>query len=129
MDLVEARDIVKALADGVNPVTGEVLPAASPYNNPAIIRALFLVSKSLKMPSLTVEERQQRNLKMGRPKNSGLPWSNELKADLAAKYKAEPSIGRLAKHFERSRTSIVLELINQGFIQESEKEKYLGQAR
>ena len=43
MDIFEARSIVKSLAKGVNPVTGEVFGDESPYNHPHIIRALFVV--------------------------------------------------------------------------------------
>lgn len=41
MDIVRATEIVRTLADGVDPTTGEVLPAESVYNSPEIIRALF----------------------------------------------------------------------------------------
>ncbi|EGU61756.1 hypothetical protein VINI7043_21551 [Vibrio nigripulchritudo ATCC 27043] len=38
-------EIVEALANGINPQTGEVLPSESPYNSPDVIRALFLHSR------------------------------------------------------------------------------------
>lgn len=41
MDIIRAKEIVRSLADGVDPTTGEVLPAENVYNSPEIIRALF----------------------------------------------------------------------------------------
>ncbi len=40
MELEEAKDVVEALANGVDPVTGEVFAEDSPCNDPRIIRAL-----------------------------------------------------------------------------------------
>ena len=41
MDISEARAIIKTLAKGVDPFTGEVFAEDSPYNHPQVIRALF----------------------------------------------------------------------------------------
>ena len=41
MDIIRAREIVRTLADGVDPTTGEILPVDSVYNSPDVIRALF----------------------------------------------------------------------------------------
>ena len=43
MEIREAQSIVKNLAEGVDPNTGEVFAPDSPYNEPRIIRALFTV--------------------------------------------------------------------------------------
>lgn len=34
-------EILQALADGVDPVSGEMFPPDSPYQQPEVIRALF----------------------------------------------------------------------------------------
>lgn len=47
MELQAARQIIDTLAQGVNPVTGEVYPEDAPYNAPPVIRALFAVSSAL----------------------------------------------------------------------------------
>lgn len=63
MDIDEAREILKALANGVNPATGEILPNSSPYNNPKIIRAIFTIletsaaDKKAKKPSRESKQR------------------------------------------------------------------------
>ena len=47
MELQTARQIIDTLSQGIHPVTGEAMPADSPYNAPAVIRALFAVSQAL----------------------------------------------------------------------------------
>ena len=41
MELDAALPIVRALADGVNPITGEAYPEHSPYAEPRTLRALY----------------------------------------------------------------------------------------
>lgn len=120
MELSEAKNIVTALINGIDPTTGEVLPEGSPYNNPQVIRALFNVLDALnvkKQPKKTFEEKQQDNIKAGRPKNAGLSWDDELKELLASTFQNGASIDELATNFERTKGSIVSELTRQGLIE------------
>ncbi|MEZ5357550.1 MAG: hypothetical protein R3F48_01885 [Candidatus Zixiibacteriota bacterium] len=125
MELKQAKEIVTALANGVNPTTGEVLPPASPYNNPAIIRALFTVLKYVRGPKLTLEQRQQQNIAAGRAKNYGLPWSEIDRASIAEKFKGGASVEQMSAHFERSKGAIVAELEQQGLITPEQKDSFL----
>ncbi|WP_233967070.1 hypothetical protein [Pectobacterium polaris] len=120
MELSEAKDIVTALINGIDPITGEVLPEESPYNNPQVIRALFTVLDTVnvkKQPKKTLEEKQQDNIKAGRPKNAGISWDDELKALLASTFQNGASIDELATTFERTKGAIVSELTKQGLIE------------
>ena len=47
MELQQARAIVETLAQGIHPVSGELMDADGPYNEPAVIRALFTVARAL----------------------------------------------------------------------------------
>jgi len=52
----------------------------SPYNDPSVIRALFTIIESIKLPKKSVktcEQRQQENIKSGKPMNAGLPWTDD----------------------------------------------------
>lgn len=123
MELDKARDIIKTLANGVDPTTGEVLPRESPYNDPNVIRALFTVLESIKSekkPKKTDEQTQQENIRNGRPKNAGLPWTDELKGEIALKFQSGISVDELSKHFERTKGAIVSELMKQGLIESTE---------
>ena len=67
MDLNGAKGILKSLADGVDPLTGEVLPEDHICNQPEIIRAIYMVLMELS------RGKQHRE----KPENDGAPWSEE----------------------------------------------------
>ena len=69
MQLDAALPIVRALADGVNPVTGEAYPETSPYAEPRTLRALY---SAVDLMSREVE-REKRRERL--PANFGKPWS------------------------------------------------------
>ena len=123
MELNKAKETIEILADGINPATGEVLPREGPYNDPIVIRALFTIIDSLKTirpPRRTAEQRQNDNIENGKPRNAGLPWTTELRAEAAAKFKKGSPVNELAESFERTPGAITSELIKQGLIDASE---------
>jgi hypothetical protein len=119
MELKEARIMVKTLAQGVNPITGELFPLDSPYNDPKVIRALFTVhdlARPAAKPKMSASERRQENLDCGRPGNAGLPWTDDARALVASEFQKEITIEELATMLERSRGAIHAELIRQGLV-------------
>jgi hypothetical protein len=116
MELNEARAIVTTLANGVDPVTGEVFTADSPYNTPQVIRALHTVLKWTPEPRLTLDERRQVNLELGRPGNYGLPWTDQARAEVARGFQAGATLSALAEEHERTLGSITAELVKQGLL-------------
>ncbi|MEX2525392.1 MAG: hypothetical protein WD750_10570 [Gammaproteobacteria bacterium] len=126
MKFDEAKSILSALANGINPVTGEVLPETSPYNEPKVIRALFTVlnsPKNNKQPKKTLEEKQQENIAAGRPRNAGFPWTDSLKKELAEKFESGVCLDELAQYFERTKGAIISELVKQGLVEQATAEK------
>jgi hypothetical protein len=119
MESIEARSIVKTLAQGIDPTTGEVFSPDSPYNDPKVIRALFKVHELAWPPGrskLSVDEKRQRNIDRGMPRNAGLPWSDEDRDAVASGFKNGKTIRELATAMERSLTAINAELIRQELI-------------
>jgi hypothetical protein len=119
MELNQSRRIVNTLAQGVHPTTGEVFPPESPYNDPEVIRALFFVLESVKVtrgPKKSIEERRRDNLELGRPRNAGLPWTEEDRALVKSRFQAGTSIENLAAELERSSAAIVAEVIRQDLV-------------
>ncbi len=119
METIEVRSIVKTLAQGVDPNTGEVFPQGSPYNDPRIIRALFKVVDLAWPPGrskLSLDEKRQRNIERGLPRNAGLPWSEDHREAVAEGFKNGKTIRELATSMERSLTAINSELIRQELI-------------
>ena len=119
MEHNETRNIVKTLTQGVHPTTGEVFPPGSPYSDPDVIRALFSILefvKNTKTPRKTVEERRQQNLEVGRPGNSGLPWTEDDRALVKSGFREGMSVENLAAKLERSPSAIVAEVIRQDLV-------------
>ena len=119
MELLESRNIVKTLAEGIHPITGEVFPPESLYNDPEVIRALFSVLefvKQTKRPRKSIEERRMENLEVGRPGNSGLPWTEDDRALVRSGFQGGTAIERLAAKLERSSAAIVAEVIRQDLV-------------
>lgn len=119
MEITDVRSIIKTLAHGIDPTTGEVFPQNSPYNDPRIIRALFRVVDLAWPPGrskLSLDEKRQRNIERGLPRNAGLPWSDEHREAVADGFKSGQTIRELATALERSLTAINSELIRQELI-------------
>lgn len=105
MELQQARAIVEILAHGIHPITGELLDADGPYNDPAVIRALFTVARALndgegKAP------KEPAGRRAAAP-NQGKPWTPEDDAKLDAAFAAGADLKPLAQ--ELGRTSFALE--------------------
>lgn len=119
MELNESRNIVKTLAQGVHPTTGEVFPPESPYNDPEVIRALFSILECVKQarkPRMSLEERRRQNLELGRPGNCGLPWTDDDRAAVKSGFSDGTTIEKLAARLERSSAAIVAEVIRQDLV-------------
>ena len=69
MDISRAKELLEVLADGVNPLTGEVLSPEDSCNQAEIVRALHTVLRSLQV--------QPVKLKKPHPENAGKPWTKE----------------------------------------------------
>jgi len=126
MELKDAIDIVKTLARGINPTTGEMYPADSLYNHPQIIRAFYTLLERVPKPKKSPEERREENVVKGFPKNAGLPWREEERTAVAESFRNGVAVDQLATIHERTKTAIVAELIRQDVIKIDEGEKILG---
>lgn len=118
-------EIIQALANGSDPMTGEVLPRCSPYNDPTVIRALFAIIEQVKNPPKrmpktvkTTQQRQSENLAHGLPENAGLPWTREQRDNLAARFNQGIDISVLAGEHKRTKAAITAELKKQGLIED-----------
>lgn len=120
MEIRKAQRIVEILAQGVDPATGESFVADSPYNEPQIIRALFTVHdfvRRARKPPMSLDERRKENVDLGRPKNYGLPWTDDARAEVATAFEGGKPIAEMATAFERTHGAIQAELVRQGLIE------------
>ena len=119
MEIREAQRVVEILAQGVDPTTGEAFSPDSPYNEPGIIRALFTVNEFIRRarkPPMTSEEKRQENLDLGRPRNYGLPWTDDTRSQVAKGFEDGKTTEELATTLERTQGAIRAELIRQGLL-------------
>ena len=87
MDVQRAKELLAVLADGIDPLTGEVLPYDHVCNKGEIVRAL----------NCAVEELSRRK-KRPLPENTGKPWTTEMDEGVKKK--------DLCTHFGRTSGSI-----------------------
>ncbi len=104
MDIIRAKEIITALAEGVDPTTGEVLPGNSVCNKGEIVRAFYAVLNHLD------EKKPKKNL----PANAGKPWTNEDDAKLKIYFESGMSTKELCVKFERTSGSISSRLAHLG---------------
>ena len=107
MDLQRAKELLTVLADGINPLTGEVLPDSDSCNQVDIVRALHTVLMSLK----TNSSREKLI-----PENAGNPWTIEEDNALIEAYRNGATPADLAKVHNRSRGAITSRLSKLGEI-------------
>lgn len=112
MSPLEAKSIIEALANGINPETGEVLSTQSTLHNPSIIRALFLAAKALD----SAEKRAERSKAL--PNNAGRPWSEDEDQQLLTLFDTDIPINDIAQKHGRTRGAITSRLVRLGRIQE-----------
>lgn len=111
MQLESALPIVRALADGVNPVTGEAYPDHSPYAEPRTLRALYS-AVDLMQKEVEREKRRERL-----PANFGKPWTEGEDKLLAAEFDGGVPMGEIARKHQRTQSSIRLRLEKLGKIE------------
>ncbi len=112
MSPLEAKSIIEALANGINPETGEILPAQSTFNNPSVIRALFVAVKALD----SAEKRAERARAL--PDNAGRSWSENEDQELLALFDSSVPIKDIAQKHGRTQGAIASRLVRLGRIKE-----------
>ena len=111
MQLDAALPIVRALADGVNPITGEAYPEHSPYAEPRTLRALY---SAVDLMSREVErERRRERL----PANFGKAWTVEEDGVVASEFDSGITLPEIARRHQRTQSSIRLRLEKLGKIE------------
>lgn len=111
MDITYAKELLKLLADGVNPATGEVLSSADSCNQPDVIRALHFAVLLLEKAEKT--KKRERRL----PENAGKPWLQEDDAKLVQMFEEGRSKGDICDYFKRTEGGIASRLVRLGIIQ------------
>ena len=96
MDMKQAKEYLKCLSNGIDPVTGETLPPGDCCMQPEVAEALKMCVKRVK---LTREE-------SGFPANHGGAWKKDEDAMLCALFDDGKSESEIAAQLDRSQKSI-----------------------
>lgn len=109
MEIDRAKELLTILADGINPITGELLPDEDSCNHVEIVRALHSVIMELdnKNKSQTKKYRE----------NSGKPWTEEEEKQLIDEYHEGLKVKDIAKAHERSNGAIMARLLKLGEVE------------
>ena len=109
MEIQEALDIVRKLANSVYPAAGQAVVADSLYQNPRSVRALHRAVQAL-------EFQQARERRRSLPANAGKPWSNAEEAQICEELRRGANFQEIARTHGRTVGSIVARLIRLGRI-------------
>ena len=109
MEREAALKILQQLANGVDPHTGEVFRADSPYQHPQTVRALYLALEAMQQPV----QRKAKSL----PDNAGKPWSPEDDQTLGAGFDAGKDPKQLAVEHKRTEWAVKTRLAKMGKIE------------
>lgn len=105
MDTTKAKELLSALADGVDPYTGEFFPRDHVCNQPEVIRALHTAVNLLASPP-----------KKHAPRNAGKPWTEIEEEKLLDEFASGLTVSAIAKEHGRSRGAIETRLADLGQI-------------
>jgi hypothetical protein len=114
MELEEAIRTIRALADGVNPETGEVLPENSVCRAAQSVKAL-----NRALGALTAQHEREKN----RPQNAGKSWCRAEDEQVCEELRLGNDFAQIAKTHNRSVAAIVARLIKLGKIAPSKSSR------
>jgi hypothetical protein len=115
MDPTRAREILRSLAEGINPQTGIAFPPDSPYQQADTVRALYMALEAMGKGSMP---RKPRELDPDRPK-IGAAWTTEEEQQLRDAFQAGKGISEIAAAHGRTRGAITARLVKLGLIEET----------
>lgn len=105
-----AREILQALVQGVDPLTGEELPPGTILQHADVLRALLAGLSALEQNAARTQRRAQL------PDNVGRPWTPDEEATLITSYKSGDSVPDIAIRHGRTLRAIEARLEKLGLI-------------
>ena len=110
MDINIAKEIISALAEGIDPTTGEILPNDSVCNKGDVVRAFYAILEIL-------DKKPKKNM----PENAGKRWTDEDDKKLCEMFDTGVSKKDICDTFKRTTTGIASRLVRLGKIKERDE--------
>jgi hypothetical protein len=107
--------VLRHLIDGVDPETGEELPAETVLHRAEVIRALLASVQALEL----VAQRANRRAQL--PPSVGQRWTEEEERRLIEAFRAGQTIEALASNHGRTMKAIEARLVRLGLIEASQR--------
>jgi len=108
MNQTEALSVVRSLANGVDPESGEVFPSESPYQRAQTVRALYEAATALE--KMEIKERKKAQL----PAKTGEPWGEDEDRKLLSSFDAGRGLPEIAAAHQRTQTGVRARLVKYG---------------
>jgi hypothetical protein len=142
MDDRHALAIVSALANGANPITGEMFASDSPYQSPDVIRALVVATRALETQLGSVGARatpiasERLETKPSRApgkvppsarpaqSNAGKPWTADEDKQLLAAFDGNTPLAEIAKTHGRTQNGVRARLEKHGRLESSDATRW-----
>lgn len=105
MDINRAKEIIEALAEGIDPTTGELLSEDNVCNKGEVVRAFYSVLE-------TLDKKRKKSL----PENAGKPWTREDEELLKEMYANGSSKPEICRTLKRTVTGVAARLVRLGII-------------
>jgi hypothetical protein len=115
MDTTRATEILRSLADGRDPATGEQFPPDSPYQQADTVRALYVALEALEKGG---RRREPRPVDPNKPKAGGA-WSPEEEQQLREEFAARKSFSEIAAVHGRTTGAITSRLVKLGLLDDT----------
>ena len=107
MNIRNAKAILEQLAQGANPMTGEMLPPDHVCNQGEVVRAFYAVLDELN---------KETYLLKNQPENAGKPWTRTDDTMLCRMYNEGTPVIELSLYFKRTTGSISSRLKHLGIL-------------
>jgi hypothetical protein len=115
MEQLSARQILKALVQGIDPLTGAEVPTDSVLQQTEVLRALLAGMYALEASAVRTRRRAQL------PHNVGRPWRAAEEDALASEFRAGAALGAIAAHHGRSLAAIEARLERLGLLEAAQR--------
>ncbi len=106
MNAKDAYTLLETLLDGIDPITGEMLPDEHVCQDPAVLRALHRALVALRNEADTADEAETVDGRKSRYPRAGQPWTADDDKTLLEMYERGETNYRIAKALQRSSYAI-----------------------
>ena len=117
MERDQAKLIIRSLADGRDPSTGEQFPPNSLYQQADTVRALYVALEAPEKPAKTAKP-TQRQVDPNKPK-VGANWTPDEEEQLRTAFAAHKPIPEIATAHGRTQGAITARLVKLGLIEDT----------